>query len=92
MNLAISVAFALREAIVSSREDSGYSRREWFNVGEAILDNTINRQLIQLIGNTIQYNRQQCKATQSNTIDTIHCNKIQCSKIQYNTVKYNKVQ
>ncbi|CAK1590833.1 unnamed protein product [Parnassius mnemosyne] len=30
--LAVSVAFALREAIVASREDSGYSRTEWFEV------------------------------------------------------------
>ncbi|CAG4983360.1 unnamed protein product [Parnassius apollo] len=34
--LAVSVAFALREAIVASREDTGYSRTEWFEVGKAI--------------------------------------------------------
>lgn len=32
--LAISVAFALREAIVSSREETGYPRTKWFNVGK----------------------------------------------------------
>ncbi|XP_075977021.1 uncharacterized protein LOC142977165 [Anticarsia gemmatalis] len=30
--LAVSVAFALREAIASSREDTGYPRNKWFNV------------------------------------------------------------
>ncbi|XP_049875234.1 xanthine dehydrogenase/oxidase-like [Pectinophora gossypiella] len=30
--LSISVAFALREAIVSSRKDSGYPSNEWFEV------------------------------------------------------------
>ncbi|XP_049875547.1 uncharacterized protein LOC126373432 [Pectinophora gossypiella] len=32
--LSVSVAFALREAIASSREESGYPRTEWFNVGK----------------------------------------------------------
>ncbi|CAH0400156.1 unnamed protein product [Chilo suppressalis] len=32
--LAVSVAFALREAITASREDTGYKRSEWFEVEE----------------------------------------------------------
>lgn len=32
--LAISVAFAIREAIVSSREETGYPRNKWFSVGK----------------------------------------------------------
>ncbi|KAF9823388.1 hypothetical protein SFRURICE_006601 [Spodoptera frugiperda] len=32
--LSISVAFALREAIVSSRENTGYPRNKWFRVGK----------------------------------------------------------
>ncbi|KAG6455924.1 hypothetical protein O3G_MSEX009477 [Manduca sexta] len=30
--LAVSVPFAIREAIVSSREESGYPRNKWFNI------------------------------------------------------------
>lgn len=32
--LAVAVAFALREALVSSREETGYPRNKWFNVGK----------------------------------------------------------
>lgn len=32
--LAVSVGFALRDAIAASREDTGYPRNKWFEVGE----------------------------------------------------------